>query len=138
MAAINAPCPTGDCRNHRVSQQPSVATESFSVNYGKCLPKLQKSTKKKTATRTSPTSAPSSDLHDQNGTKSEERVDHDGTRWNKGALKKICTNSHSCCLWGLSQSIWVRGHRPGSGQPRGKLLRDPIQGYDPRTKSSTF
>ena len=36
--------------------------------------------KKKTATRTSPTSAPSSDQHDQNGTKSEERVDHDGTK----------------------------------------------------------
>ena len=36
--------------------------------------------KKKAATRTSPTSAPSSDQHDQNGTKSEERVDHDGTR----------------------------------------------------------
>ena len=41
MAATNAPCPTGDCRSHRVSQRPSIATESFSVNYGKCLPKLQ-------------------------------------------------------------------------------------------------
>ena len=43
VAATNAPCPTGDCRSHRVSQRPSIATESFSVNYGKCLPKLQKS-----------------------------------------------------------------------------------------------
>ena len=92
MAAINAPCPTGDCRNHRVSQQPSIATESFSVNYGKCLPKLQKSTKKKTATRTSPTSAPSSDLHDQNGTKSEERVDHDGTKSSPNYLNRISPN----------------------------------------------
>ena len=51
--------------------------------------KIQELKKKKTATRTSPTSAPSSDQHDQNGTKSEERVDHDGTKSSPNHLNRI-------------------------------------------------
>ena len=29
--------------------------------------------------------------------------------------------------WPLRLLIWVRGHRPGAGRPRGKLERKPIQ-----------
>ena len=45
-AAINVPCPTGDYRHQRVSQQPSIAKTDYSINSRKCLPELPKSNKK--------------------------------------------------------------------------------------------
>ena len=45
-AAINAPCPTGDYRHRRVSQQPSIAKKTTPSNYGKRLPEPPKSNKK--------------------------------------------------------------------------------------------
>ena len=61
-----------------------------------------KKKKKKTATRTSRTSAPSSDLHDQNGTKFAERVDHDGTnsRSSPNHLNRV-SPSRGQCQWAI-------------------------------------
>ena len=46
-AAINAPCPTGDYRHHRVSQQPSIAKKTSPSTTENASQSLQNPTRKK-------------------------------------------------------------------------------------------